>query len=177
MPYRILIAICLFSLSVTASSEWLLDAMPRTMMAQNFSLPYATEGEFTLNEYKGNFTIVNFWSTKCATCRAELSLLEVLKQQLEKDNIVVNIVAVHAGDDVQGVNEQIELSPVSYAVVMDMDLILGHWSIPTLPTSYVLTPEGGFAYRAIGSRLWNSPQMVDFLKRVIDDYEKNAESN
>ena len=174
---RILMVLCLFGLSAAAPAEWLLDAMPRTMVAQNFSLPYSTEGEFSLNEYKGNFTIVNFWSTKCATCRAELSLLEDLKQQLAQDNIIMNIVAVHAGDDVEGVNEQIELSPVSYAVVMDMDLILGHWSIPTLPTSYVLTPGGNFAYRAIGSRLWNSPQMVDFLKRVIDDYEKNEESN
>ncbi len=161
----------------SAFAERLLDAMPRTMEAQNFTLPYSTTGEFTLDEFKGHFTIVNFWSTKCVICRAELSLFEDLKKQLAKDGITLNVVAIHAGDDVDGVNEQIEVSPVSYAVVMDMDLELGHWSIPTLPTTYILTPEGNFAYRAIGTRMWNSPQMIDFIKHVYDDYEQNKDSS
>lgn len=158
-------------------ADRLLDAMPRTMAAQNFTLPYPTTGQFSLEEYKGAFTIVNFWTTRCAACRAELTLLEDLKLKLAEQDIQLNVVAVHAGDELDAVIEQIELSPVSYAVVMDMDLELGHWGINSMPTSYVLTPEGHFAYRAQGSRLWNSPQMIDFLKRVVEDYETNKESN
>ena len=173
MYIRLLLLISLMLLSTIAFAERLLDAMPRTMVAQNFKLPYSTSGEFSLDEYKGHFTIVSFWSTKCAACRADLSFLEDLKSQLAEQDIKLNVVAVHAGDDVDGVNEQIEISPVSYAMVMDMDLELGHWGIPTLPTTYVLTPDGNFAYRALGSRLWNSPQMIDFLKRVFEDYEQN----
>lgn len=172
MFIRILAVTLVMSLTSGVSAERLLDAMPRTMVAKNFNLPYSTTGEFSLDDFKGDFSIVNFWSTECPSCRAELTLLEDLKQQLAKEDIMLNVVAVHAGDDVAGVNEQLEINPVSYDVVMDMDLELGHWGVPTLPTTYVITPEGNFAYRALGSRLWNSPQMITFLKRVMDDYEQ-----
>lgn len=175
MLNRLLVTILAVCFCSTVFAEMLLDAMPRTMEAKNFTLPYSTSGEFTLDDFKGEFTIVTFWSTKCVRCRAELSLLEDLKQQFANQDITLNIVAVHAGDDVEGVNEQLGINPVSYAMVMDMDLELGHWSIPTLPTTYVLTPEGNFAYRALGTRLWNSPQMVKFLKLVIDDYGENKD--
>lgn len=175
MLNRLIVTILAVCFSSTVFAEMLLEAMPRTMEAKNFTLPYSTSGRFTLDEFKGEFTIVTFWSTKCVRCRTELSLLEDLKQQFAKEDIVLNIVAVHAGNDVDGVNEQMEISPVSYAIVIDMDLELGHWSIPTLPTTYVLTPEGNFAYRALGPRLWNSPQMISFLKRVVDDYEENKD--
>jgi len=177
MLYKLLTIFFTLLFSSAVSAERLLDSMPRTMAAKNFTLPYSTAGDFSLEEYKGAFTIVNFWTTKCASCRAELTLLEDLKQQLAKENIALNIVAVHAGDDVDAVNEQIELNPVSYAVVMDMDLELGHWGIQTMPTSYVLTPDGNFAYRAQGAKMWNSPQMINFLKRVVDDYEADKSSS
>ncbi len=177
MIIKLLAITLIFVMSATVSADRLLDAMPRTMAAKNFTLPYPTTGKFSLDEYQGEFTIVNFWTTRCAACRAELTLLEDLKMQLAKDKIKLNIVAVHAGDDLDAVIEQIQLNPVSYAVVMDMDLELGHWGIQSMPTSYVLTPEGYFAYRAQGSRLWNSPQMIDFLKRVFEDYKLNKEIN
>lgn len=177
MIYRTLIITALLLISNSGFADRLLDSMPRTMAAKSFTLPYSTSGDFSLDELQGAFTIVNFWTVKCASCRAELTLLEDLKQQLAKENITLNIVAVHAGDDVDSVNEQIKVSPVSYAVVMDMDLELGHWGIQTMPTSYVLTPKGNFAYRAQGSRMWNSPQMINFIKRVVADYESNDTSS
>lgn len=176
MFIRLFVVFSMLMFSAQASAERLLDAMPRTMAAKNFTLPYPTTGKFSLEEFKGHFSIVTFWSTECPACRAELTLLEDLKQQLAKDDIKLNIVAVHAGDDVAGVNEQTNISPVSYAIVMDADLELGHWSIPTLPTTYVLTPENNFAYRAVGTRLWNSPQMIDFLKHVVEDFEQSKAS-
>lgn len=171
-----LIAVLFFMLACSiAQADRLLDAMPRTMHAENFTLPYSTGGKLSLEELQGKFVLVNFWTTKCAPCRAELSLLEDLREQLA-DEYMLEIVAVHAGPDVIGVNEHLALSPVNYPVVMDINLELGHWGVPSLPTTYLLTPEGDFAYRAVGSRLWNSPQMVDFLKRVFADYYDNKSS-
>ncbi len=158
-----------------ANADRLLDAMPRTMHAENFTLPYSTGGKLNLEDLQGKFVLVNFWTTKCVPCRTELSLLEDLRVQF-KDDDILEVVAVHAGPDVIGVNEHLAISPVNYPVVMDINLELGHWGIPSVPTTYLLTPEGNFAYRAVGTRLWNSPQMVDFLQRVFVDYEETKGS-
>ncbi|MDW3094970.1 MAG: TlpA disulfide reductase family protein [Gammaproteobacteria bacterium] len=175
MKLKFIASIVLIFVCSIANADRLLDAMPRTMHAENFSLPYSTGGKFNLEDLQGKFVLVNFWTTKCTVCRTELSLMQDLLDQLAEENIL-QVVAVHAGPDVIGVNEHLELSPVSYPVVMDINLELGHWGVPSLPTSYLLTPEGNFAYRAVGSRLWNSPPMVDFLKKVFVDYEETKVS-
>lgn len=170
----IISAVLMLSCSM-ASADRLLDAMPRTMHAENFTLPHSTGGKLSLEDLQGKFVLVSFWTTKCTPCRTELTLLEDLRSQFAEDDIL-EVVAVHAGADVIGVNEHLSVSPVSFPVVMDINLELGHWGIPSLPTTYLLTPDGDFAYRAVGSRLWNSPQMVDFLKRVFVDYEETKKT-
>ena len=157
----------------SATAERLLDQMPSTMMAENFSLPSITGEARTLEGFRGSFVLVNFWSTECLICRAELTTLEDLYKQLSKDH-KFEIVAIHAGADVKGVTELLEISPVSFVMLMDMDLQLGHWGVPQLPTSYLVTPDGSFSYRAIGTRVWNSPYMVDFLREVMKGYKSTT---
>jgi thiol-disulfide isomerase/thioredoxin len=171
MKIKLIASVVLMFACSLANAEMLLDAMPRTMKAENFTLPHSTGGKLSLEELRGKFVLVNFWTTQCAPCRAELSLLEDLRNQFAEEDIL-EVVAIHAGPDVTGVNEHLAISPVQYPVVMDINLELGSWGIPSLPTTYLLTPDGAFAYRAVGSRLWNSPQMVDFLKRVFADYDQ-----
>jgi thiol-disulfide isomerase/thioredoxin len=171
MKIKLIVSVVLMFACSFANADRLLDAMPRTMHTESFTLPHSTGGKLNLEDLQGKFVLVNFWTTKCTVCRAELSLLEDLRNQFA-DEEILEVVAIHAGPDVIGVNEHLALSPVSYPVVMDINLELGHWGIPSLPTSYLLTPEGNFAYRAVGSRLWNSPQMMDFLTKVFADYEE-----
>ena len=168
---RIFILILFVLVTSSVSSQGLLDAMPRTMVATDFTLPTVTGDELTLHDLKGKFVLVNFWSTKCTICRAELTTLEAMYKEFKDDNIL-EIVTIHAGEDLKGVKELLEISPVSYPMAMDTDLTMGHWGIPSLPTSYLLTPDGNFAYRAVGSRLWNSPNMIAFLREIIADYEQ-----
>ena len=175
MKIKVIFSVVLMFACSLANADRLLDAMPRTMHAENFTLPHSTGGKLSLEDLQGKFVLVTFWTTKCVPCRTELSLLEDLRKQFAEDDIL-EVVAIHAGPDVVGVNEHLAISPVSYPVVMDINLELGHWGIPSLPTTYLLTPDGDFAYRAVGSRLWNSPQMVDFLKKVFVDYEQTKAS-
>ena len=163
-------ALLIFMLVSVAHAERLLDPMPRTMKAKNFTLPNTQGEDVSLTDFEGKFVLVNFWSTECTICRAELTTMQDLYDQMSNDGRL-EIIAIHAGSDVQGVLEQMEINPVTYSMLIDTDLQMGHWGIPTLPTSYLVTPNGSFAYRVLGVRVWNSPAMVDFLKRVFDDYE------
>ena len=103
MKIKLIASVVLMFASSLANAEMLLDAMPRTMKAENFTLPHSTGGKLSLEELRGKFVLVNFWTTKCAPCRAELSLLEDLRNQLADEDIL-EVVAIHAGPDVIGVN-------------------------------------------------------------------------
>ena len=166
----LLVLICGMCVAVTKAEQRLLDPMPTTMVAQNFSLP-AVSGEMqTLNQFKGRFVLVNFWSTKCQVCVAELSTLQDLYDQLQTDHDF-EVIAIHAGANQQGIANLLATNPLTYSMLIDKDLQMGHWGIPQLPTSYLVTPDGKFAYRAVGVRVWNAPSMVDFLREVMNGYE------
>ena len=169
---KLLIVSLLYMFASNVSAERLLDPMPRTMKAQNFTLPSVNGEDISLSDFEGKFVLVNFWSTQCTICRAELTTMQDLYNQMANDGRL-EIIAIHAGDDVQGVLDQIEINPVSYPVVVDVDLQMGHWGVPTLPTTYLITPDGSFAYRALGVKVWNSPNMVNLLHEVFDQYEKD----
>lgn len=170
---RILTVLILISgmhVAAVKAEQRLLDPMPNSMVAQNFSLP-AVSGELqTFEQFKGSFVLVNFWSTKCQVCVAELGVLQDLYEQLQKD-YDFEIVAIHAGSNEQGVNSVLKTNPVSFMMLLDKELSMGHWGVPQLPTSYLVTPDGRFAYRAVGVRVWNAPHMVDFLREVMNGYE------
>lgn len=145
----------------------ILDRMPsNSMQAEEFSLPDVTGEMHSLSEYEGKYLLVNFWATSCVSCRAELLTLDDLREQLKDKNF--EVLAIHAGDDLEGVEEILEVNPVGYRILMDMDLVMGGWGVPALPTSYILDPQGRFHYRAVGTRVWNAPFMVDFLKEVME---------
>lgn len=158
--------ICL-ACPLSVAAERLLDPMPTTMEAQNFSLPSVSGDIQTLEQLEGNYVLVNFWSADCLICVAELSVLQDLYEQLHSD-FNFEIVAIHAGSKLQEVNDLLATNPVTYKVLMDNELKMGHWGIPQLPTTYIVTPDGSFAYRAVGTRVWNAPHMVDFLREVMN---------
>ena len=165
-----LVLTCALWITSVHAEQRLLDPMPTTMEAQNFSLPAVTGEMQTLDQFKGSFVLVNFWSTKCQVCVAELGALQDLYDQLRKD-YEFEVVAIHAGSNVEGVSSLLKTNPITYMLLIDKDLQMGHWGIPQLPTSYLVTPEGKFAFRAVGVRVWNAPNMVDFLREVMNGYE------
>lgn len=168
-------ALFLFSISAAVQADRLLDPMPSSMIAKDFSLPDLKGNQHQLKDFKGGFTLVNFWTKDCTICRAEFATMNDLQEQL-KGAYDFKIVAIHAGGKPEEVKKVLETNPVEFAVLMDLNLELGSWGVPTLPTSYLIAPNGSFAYRAVGTRVWNSPAMVDFLHRVFDEYEKEQVS-
>lgn len=168
----IILIFCLIC-SLPLAADRLLDPMPTTMAAQDFSLPSVSGDLQTLKQLKGSYVLVNFWSADCLICVAELATLQDLYEQLRSD-YDFEIVAIHAGPKQQEVGDLLKTNPVTYNVVMDNDLKMGHWGIPQLPTSYIVTPEGNFAYRAVGTRVWNAPHMVDFLRQVMNGNESTT---
>ena len=166
---RILVLSVGVLLAVITRAEHPLEPMPPTMVAKDFSL-FDTHGEkHSLSSHHGHHVLVNFWSTECVSCRAELTTFEDMLALMEGYDI--DVIAIHAGGDVDGVEELMELTPLSFPVVYDSELTLGHWGVPILPTTFILDPEGRFVFRALGSHVWNAPYMIDFLQNLIKNYK------
>ena len=158
-----------------AEERRLMDPYPLSFLAQNFALFDTSGNKHELNNFQGQFVLVNFWALSCNVCKSEMTTLQDAYELLGKEKIIV--LSIHAGDDVEGVNSIVKLNKTTYPVLMDMNIELGHWGIPILPTTFIVDPEGNIRYRAVGSRVWNSPFMIDFLQAMLDDYAPRMSLN
>ena len=149
-----------------ADEGQLLEEYPPNVSAENFKLSDLAGDLHELEDYRGKLVLVNFWSMSCNVCKSEMTSLQSAYDLLERDDLV--IISVHAGDPSEDVESVLKLNNIHYPVLFDLDLQLGDWGIPVLPTSFIVSPKGDVRYRAVGVRVWNSPFMIDFMKGLLD---------
>ncbi len=157
----------MFSMYAFANEERLMEPYPPNFAAENFQLPDIEGKKHSLNDFEGRFLLVNFWTMSCNVCKGEMTTLQSAYEILGEENLVV--VSIHAGKKIDGAKSVVELNKITYPVLVDAELVMGHWGIPILPTTFLVDPIGNIRYRAVGTRVWNSPFMIDFLQAEINN--------
>ena len=117
-----------------------------------------------LEQLRGRVVVINFWATWCPPCRREMPSLERLHQQTKDRGVVV--LAVNIGEDVDTVFPffgQLDPAP-GFPILFDTKgESLKAWGVRGLPTTYVVGPDGKLAYKAVGGREFDHPDLVSQL--------------
>ena len=172
---RLLVFLCSFVLVTPVLAEGLMDPINGSPKAGAFNLEGIDGKEVALDDYNGKFVLLNFWATWCAPCRKEMPAMSNLHNEFGAD--ALEVVGVHVGPSLAGVKKFLEAVPVSFTILMDKDMSLASWGVQGLPTTFLINPEGKLVYKAVGEREWDSPEMVKFLKDLVQKYERMADAN
>ena len=159
------LVVLLAALTGAAHAEQNMTAIPGKIMAPDFVLQDTEGNTHRLSDYRGKPVIINFWTTWCPPCREELPSMNRAWHLLEKEGIAM--LALNMGEDEDTIFIFSADYPTDFPILMDQSgEVIEQWPVKGLPTTYVIAPDGTFAYRAIGSREWDDKVLLDAVRAL-----------
>lgn len=119
--------------------------------------------KITLNQFRGQVVILNFWASYCPPCLAETPSLISMQERLRTRGVTV--VAVSIDDDEQAYHRFIQAYGINFITVRDPSQRIEHlYGTSQIPDSYIIDRHGLLRRKFVNSVDWNSPEVVEFLK-------------
>jgi peroxiredoxin len=108
----------------------------------------------SLSDFKGKVVLLNFWATWCPPCAREMPSMEKLYQAYSAKGFAIVGVSVDVGAS-RSVKEFAQKLKVTFPILHDRDSIVSrHYSVPGVPTSYLIDRRGRIVYRVLGEYDW-----------------------
>lgn len=144
----------------TPTSSQALTMLRVTPSAPEFILQDIQGKQHALSDYRGRILVVNFWASWCQPCRAEMPSLQRAADWLAQHDIP--LIAIGVGETRKSVMQFLRDVPVRFSLLLDTDAnVMASWSVPALPTTFVIDQEGRIIFQAIGEREWDDPVVLD----------------
>ncbi|MGB5538951.1 MAG: TlpA disulfide reductase family protein [Gammaproteobacteria bacterium] len=136
--------------------------------APGFALTDMDGKTHRVEDYRGNWVLINFWATWCPPCRKEMPSLEKLYQAYQDRSF--RVLAVNQWEDVDHVFSymgELNVFP-SFPILFDPESKISEaYGVRGLPTSFIIDPQGRIAYRAVGGREFDHPEVIRLIEGLL----------
>lgn len=129
--------------------------------APNFTVQ-DSERTISLNQFRGQIVVLNFWASWCAPCIVETPSLVNMQRRLQTKGVVV--LAISADKDEAAFHRFIMEHGISFVTVRDPSERIQHlYGTIQLPETYVIDRQGVLRRKFVSAVDWNSPEVLEFL--------------
>ncbi len=121
-----------------------------------------------LSAFKGKVVFLNFWATWCGPCRSEMPSMQRMYEKLHDAGL--EILAVDLQEEKRAVEGFVRELSLKFPILLDSTGTVGSkYNARAIPTTYLFDRKGFIFARAVGAREWDSPEMLETLRRVLKD--------
>ncbi len=126
-----------------------LIVLEESVKAPVFTLPTLEGSEITLSDLRGRFVVLNFWTTKCPPCVAEMDYFEAAARKYPDE---LTILTVDIRESESKVNEFFGDGERTFTVVLDKTGEVTYaYQIRYTPTTFFIDAEGSVPYAKVGA--------------------------
>ncbi len=134
--------------------------------APAFSLTALTGQQGTLNQYKGQVVMVNFWATWCGPCQQEMPLLDQMYKKYKPAGFT--LLGVNVDKEAPAVKELLARKPVSFPVLLDpQNQVSKAYHVNEMPSSVIIDRKGDIRYIHRGYRPGDENEYQDRIRQLI----------
>ena len=128
----------------------------------------ANGDDITLDQYAGQYVLLNFWATWCAPCREEMPTLSALQSDLGGDRFAVVTIATGRNDRAGMERFFAEIGVDNLPLNTDPRQQLARdMGVLGLPVTLILNPEGQEIARLQGGTDWASDSARAIIAALI----------
>jgi peroxiredoxin len=135
--------------------------------APDFTLSTLEGKEAALSDYDGDIIFLNFWATWCPPCRQEMPSMQTLYEQM--GGRPFTMLAVNLQEEKETVEQFITENGYTFPVLLDTSAQVGGamYGVQSIPTTYIISKEGEILARLVGTREWDTEQIVSIFKEML----------
>jgi len=124
-----------------------------------------SDHQVSLNQFRGQVVVLNFWATWCPPCTQELPSMMDMQNQLRSRGVVVLGVSIDVDDDAY--HRFLKQRSVNFVTVRDPEQkVAGMYGTSGWPESYIIDRQGVLRRKVVGPINWESPEVLQFLSRL-----------
>ncbi|HTT25134.1 MAG TPA: TlpA disulfide reductase family protein, partial [Candidatus Sulfotelmatobacter sp.] len=124
-----------------------------------------SDHQVSLNQFRGQVVILNFWATWCPPCEQELPSLMDMQNRLRGRGVTVLGVSIDVDGDAY--HRFLKERNVNFVTVRDPDQKVANlYGTSMWPESYVIDRQGVLRRKIVGPINWNSPDVMQFLNQL-----------
>jgi len=143
--------------------------------APDIELKKLEGGTVKLSDYRGKWVFLNIWATWCTPCIYEMPAMEKFYQKFKSKNLVMLAVSVDGKDSKQAVIDFVLDKKLTFEIFLDPEnTILRQFRSNSLPSTYIINPDGFIVSQAMGAREWMDPTVIEYFAGLMSIDKKEV---
>ena len=132
--------------------------------AKDFTLQ-DSDRTVSLNQFRGQVVVLNFWATWCPPCVEELPSLMDMQDRLRARGVTVLGISIDVDDNAY--HRFLKERNVNFMTVRDPEQrVATTYGTAGWPETYVIDRQGVMRRKFIGPVNWDSPEVLQFLSKL-----------
>ncbi len=148
------------------------------MAAPDFTLPDMAGKNQQLSDYRGKVVFLNFWATWCKPCKEEMPSMQVLWDNLKKEDFVMLAVSMDRVTTTKEIPPFVENLKLTFPILTDSwGQTDKRYKLMGVPETYIIDQSGVLREKVIGPRDWTRAESIETIVQLLQKQRKSVRAD